>query len=250
MSKHGTTVELLGGYRANFADYTMTKRGVEPAIVYQLRKPGYGGMEGVDVVLLGGDGVAERIIVTGDLCPNDNQGCASNIGYGLGWFAGKSSGQYLCSKFLRTTWVPEVARAALRDRLAEEEKEADESGSMCDRADAKTRAAKLAEAIENVEENGDSIDDPTRSAEAFYELWTDVYQDGPEDTGFDYDPRSAALLIAIQEAFARLYWAAREADEVVLKAELGPVQQMSIHCATFDDFAEDFGNPPVAQEPA
>ena len=224
MSDTDTRTSLLASYRKQFANYTLTELGAWPVRVYQLRKPGHGGMEGVDVLVMGGGQVPERIVVTGDLAPNDNQGCVSNVGYGLDWFAGRKSDDYLCGKFLRREWVPEIARAALKDRLEEEQKDAaDENLDSLDRAAAKTRAEKLAEAMEDF---GESTD-PTRSAEAFHELWSDVYDDTPEDTGFGYDPRSAALLVAIQETFARLYWDTREAEEqakcaAAVEATIGP----------------------------
>ena len=216
MSKSETTAaDYLARYRASFADYTMVKHGAEPAIIYQLRKPGHGGMDGVDLILLGGEHVGQRIVVTGDLSPNDNQGCQSNLGYGLDWFAGRCSDHYLCEKFFRKVWVPDLARAELRERLVEEQQEAadDEGNNAKARAELRERVEKLEEAVEHVEEDGDSIDDPTRSAEAFHDLWVDVYHDGPEGMGYGYDPRSAALLVAIQETFSRLYWAAREVEK-------------------------------------
>ena len=226
MSNTGTRASLLASYRKQFANYTLTELGAWPVRLYQLRKPGYGGMEGVDVLIMGGGQVPERIVVTGDLAPNDNQGCVSNIGYGLDWFAGRKSDDYLCGKFLRREWVPEIARAALKGRLEEEQRdEDDEDLDKDDRAAATTRIEAIGEALDAAADPGGA--DPTRSAEAFHELWTELYDDGPEDTGFGYGPRSAALLVAIQETFARLYWDKREAEEqaksaAVVEATIGP----------------------------
>lgn len=241
MSDADTREAHLARYRKNFADYTMVELGAWPVRLYQLRKPGHGGMEGVDVLVMGGD-VDERIVITGDLAPNDNQGCVSNIGYGVDWFAGRKSDDYLCGKFLRQVWVPEDARAAIKDRLAEEQRDAaDEDLDADERETARERAEKLAEAVEYAEE----FNDPARSSEAFHELWEEVYDDTPEDLGFGYDPRSAALLVAIQETFARLYWAKREAE--TLTATLGPLQQPT-RCDTAEDVAALLADPPpVAQ---
>lgn len=204
--------QRLDEFRAQLADYTLTEMGAEPARIFLLRKPEGGAMEGVDIAFLGGPGLGERIIITGDLCPLLH-GCVSNIGYGIGWFAGRKSDAYLCEKFLRKVWVPEQALAALKDRLAEEEREERELGDdpvrAQERINAMARIQKLTEAIEEI--GGDPSDAcaPTRSAEAFCDLWVDIYGDTPEDIGFGYAPRDAALLVAIQEAFARLYEAAQ-----------------------------------------
>jgi hypothetical protein len=198
---------MLDNYRKQFADYTMTEHGAEPARIFHLRKPGWGGMEGVDIVFLGSDTV-DRIVITGDLCPNDNQGCVSNVRYGLGWFARPQGGKYLCGRFLRETWVPECALAGLRDALAEQRRIlAEDEPDANERRDVEKRIGALEEAIEAAA-LGDS-DDPTRSAEAFSDWWCDTFNDGPEDTGYGYDPRDEALLVVIHETFVRLYAAHR-----------------------------------------
>ena len=217
----------LTRYRAHFAPYTLTMLGAWPARLFQLRKPGEPRCGGVDIVVLGGDGVEERILVTGDLCPSDN-GAISVVGYGLGWFAGRASGDYLCGVFVHKVWVPERARAALRDTLAEAQKDLSEheegdarepcSDARC--ATYKTRLteriAKLTEAVASFTEHPGSIDDPTRSASAFDDFWREVVNDDPEGTGYGYDPRNAALLTAIHETFARLYWAEQAKGELPL----------------------------------
>lgn len=56
----------------------------------------------------------EGITITGDLTPEAN-GSASVYGYDLDWFAGQSSEDYLCGKFLTIGWFPELAAVAIRD---------------------------------------------------------------------------------------------------------------------------------------
>lgn len=214
--------EHLARYRRGFAPYTMTKLGAEPAVLFQLRAPGEPRSGGVDVVILGGAGLEEeRILVTGDLCPGEN-GAISVVGYGLGFFVGRASGDYLAGIFFEKVWVPERARATLRDRLTEAQEESVEvvPGTPCgDALDAMYQArqaeriAKLTEAATAFTEHPGGIDDPTRDANDFDDFWRDVFNDDPEGTGYGYDPRSAALLTAIKETFARLYWAAVEEAE-------------------------------------
>lgn len=200
---------FLATYRKQFSDYTLTELGAAPARVFLLRKPEWERMEGVDIVFLGSDDgrgpLAQRIVITGDLCPARNDGCASPPGYTLGWLRGATSHDYLCSNFLRERWVPANALDVLKDARDEVVRELAEDGlSGRDEECAKVRLRKLREAIE---EAGDEPENcgTTRSAEAFCDLWIEVFGTSPEDEGVGYDPRDVALLVAIQEAFARLY---------------------------------------------
>jgi hypothetical protein len=209
---------LLDQYLRNFADYTLTEEGLglPPVRVFRLRKPGHGSMEGVDLLFTCGTETAraaERIVVTGDLCPNDNQGCVSNTGNGLLWFAGTASDDYLCSKFLRKTWVPDIALDALRGLLDDARKDTEADAEVVDerameRAHRRLHAVEEAIAESEGEPDGESA--ITRSSEAFGEWEYEVFHDTSEAPGFGYEPREAALLCAIQKTFARLYAAMQE----------------------------------------
>lgn len=56
----------------------------------------------------------EGIVLMGDLTP-ERQGSISNIGYGLGWFRGRLSENYLCEKFLDQKWEPLSVRESMVD---------------------------------------------------------------------------------------------------------------------------------------
>lgn len=205
-----------------FATYTLTTHGAPPVRLYQLRKPGLARVQGVDIVITGGgtEDVAERILITGDLAPNRNDGSISVVGYGLDWFAGRCPVDYLCSRFLRKQWVPADARAALRERLVEEQEEVQDAGeAQEDASRAVKKVEKLTAALDEVGRYSGGVSDPTRSAEAFSELWVEVYGDTPESIGYGYDARDAALLIVIQDTFRHLYW---EAVDVAERAARDP----------------------------
>lgn len=200
-----TLDQRIADSRAYFADYTMAVHRGSHTSAYLLRKPGHGGMEGVDI-LFTSEPLNERIVITGDLCPNDNQGCISDLGHGLGWFARRQGTDSLCAKFLRTRYVPQIALERLVSMLTDEVR--DSTDEMLDdeqRSIAAERVAKIQEAIDSV----DHGDDPTRSAEAFHEWWTDTFDNSDDIPGYGYDLRDAALLTVICETFGRLYAATK-----------------------------------------
>lgn len=196
-------VEELERYRRTFAAYTLEEHGAEPVRVLILRAPSGGHMGSTTIVFTGGGAVAEYIAILGDLCPGTN-GVISDFGYGVGWLAGRKSDGYLCEKFLRKEFIPEVARDALLDMLDEERKSLVEDGLDADElATARKRISALTEAVESTD---DCLDEsPARSSEALYEFFAEELDDSPSSIGMSYQARDAALLIAIQEAFARLY---------------------------------------------
>lgn len=153
---------------------------------------------GVVRILFTSAPLAEQIIITGDLHPGNGNGILSNGGYGIGWFGSRKSEHYLCEKFLRTEFVPAKAREALLNVVtdyANDDLELDHG-----EVDELTQA--LAASIDP--DNGDPSN-PVRSHEAFYEWWTEFFEDTPEDRGFDYHPDTAGWLCAIQQRFVELY---------------------------------------------
>lgn len=166
----------------------------------------------------------EQIIVTGDLCPGDN-GVMSDFGYGLGWFGSRKSEGYLCEKFLRREFVPAAALRALKHALEQEEQDAKDSHEpapiaaqpsewqirrdiLCppyEPAKARTRIDALKEAVDDIGDEPTGAASVVRNHDAFYEFWGDVFGGSPEDEGFDYNPRAAGWLCAIQQRFAECY---------------------------------------------
>jgi hypothetical protein len=58
----------------------------------------------------------EGIVITGDLCPRaGTRGVVSDLNYGIGWFSGKLSPDYLCEKFLDREWHAELAAQDLKE---------------------------------------------------------------------------------------------------------------------------------------
>lgn len=200
---YATNLEM---FRRGFANHTLEEHPGPAGLTCILRPPSGGHCESTMLIFTGDDAgkVPGYIVVMGDLCPGAN-GVVSNIGYGVGWFAARKSEGYLCEKFLRKVWVPELALAALRQALQDER----DAFVDADRAEVE-RITKRVEALEEaIEEAGeDASGDVVAESTPFYEAWTDIYDDSPEDQGYGYDPKDAALLVAIQETFARLYAAA------------------------------------------
>ena len=197
--------EKLDGNRRAFATYTLEDHGGAPAHTFVLRPPGGGNVQSTTLIFTGGPGVHEYIAILGDLCPQaGGNGVVSNIGYGVGWFARPTSHDHLCQKFLRQVYVPELARAALEDHQRQERADAvNETLSEDWRKAASSAATELEAALAD--------EDSFATHEALYETWEEVFGNTDvENTGMGYDARDAALLVAIQEAFARLYHAMLE----------------------------------------
>jgi len=124
----------------------------------------------------------EGIALMGDLTP-ERHGSISALGYGLDWFAGTLSEDYLCKKFLTTRWVHELAINELRDpRSYLREDITPETG------------ARLDEIAHELADHGCEW-----VAEQIMDLGFDNVP------GFGYDPGEAGWLCAIQQRFAELY---------------------------------------------
>jgi hypothetical protein len=105
--------------------------------------------------------------------------------YGIGWFSGDLSEDYLCQKFLGKEWVPDRAKDSLKDMLEDED-----SGLGEEQKESIRRAI-----------YGDTFDDPT----LFGIWWQDTFDDYPESIGYGYNPGSAGWLSAVQQRFSVLY---------------------------------------------
>jgi len=202
----------------------------EGIVIYSLGPADGSWMESTRI-LISRHPLPEQIIITGDLCPGAN-GVLSDFGYGLGWFRSRKSEEYLCEKFLRREWVPDAALRALKYALEQEEQDAKNTQEpapiaaqpsewqtrldiLCPPyapAQARTRIEVLKEAIDDIGDELTSELSVARTSEAFYEFWIDVFGDSPEDQGFDYNPRDAGWLCAIQQRFAECYQALQSAN--------------------------------------
>ena len=118
------------------------------------------------------------ITICGQLHPGDSGVTAG--GYDLPWFSGEKSPGYLAEKFLRQSYDPRIAR---EDVLRVE---AGDPGAAKDLRD-------LADDLENLE--------PGEVADRVAEI-TGCSDDAP---GWDWNPDDFGLLVAVQDAFVRLY---------------------------------------------
>lgn len=126
-------------------------------------------------------------IITGDLRATDANAIAA-LGYNRDWFIGTMDESYLCSKFLKTEWRPDLAAKYGRQRVLESRRKLEIK---------KEQALTLWEACEEVEESEISPGD-------FGEAYLEVFGDYPEG-GSGYHPSAANWLCAIQERFSALY---------------------------------------------
>lgn len=103
--------ENLAAIRRELASHQLEPLPVHGSVTgYYLRPPDGGRMQSTLILF-----APEGIVIMGDLCPNLH-GAISCMGYGVGWFSGKLSDSYLCEKFLRQTWISELAKEGLTDR--------------------------------------------------------------------------------------------------------------------------------------
>jgi len=138
--------------------------------------------------------VANSICLNGDLCVGYN-GVVSASGYELGWFSGRLSEGYLCSKFLRQEWQWEAAVEVIEWQIKEAKEE------NYDMADSWW--------LENADKCRKFIKDPewrydTPTQWEFYEFMTELGDDGTELPGYDYPRIDAGWLCAIQQRYAEL----------------------------------------------
>jgi len=126
-----------------------------------------------------------QICIFGDYCPGIH-GVVSTVNYGVDWFAGSLSPDYLCSKFLRDEWSEEQTFIELKAQLDYED-------------DPKIRES-IIEFIDCYEGTGDGL-----SQKELYEWYKDTYGTYDDPVGFGYNLRDAGILCAIQRRFSELY---------------------------------------------
>lgn len=126
----------------------------------------------------------EGICISGDFSPTPNGAC-SNIGYGLQWFSGDLSDDYLAEKFLIKQFVREYAITELENI----------SKDIIDN----NNRNKLIHIIQNLENN-------TYDQNGLYMALVDGLEWILEDRvpGYNYDIYQQASLVAIQKTFSSL----------------------------------------------
>lgn len=131
----------------------------------------------------------EGIILKGDIRFGNLDVLASDLGYGLPWFASKLSESYLCEKFLRQKYVKELALAELNDPESYLRELIGEPSHP--------RLDELAAVVDG--------DDDWAWPSRIYDVLTALGVDSESIPGWGYDPVEAGYLCAVQQRFAELY---------------------------------------------
>ena len=149
---------------------------------FKLRKPGDGRMMSTLITF-----TPEGIVIQGDLTPETN-GTVSCYGYGLKWFSGRLSEDYLCGKFLQMKFVPEFVEPGFKRDIISKRRD----GELT-----KDGARELWDSIRWMGEI---------TPENVYRFWADElgHEDGEGCPGYGYEPGEAGWLCAIQQRFAEL----------------------------------------------
>ena len=80
---------------------------------FKMKRPGSGRSMSTQILF-----TPEGIVISGDLCPRGGtRGVISDLGYGLDWFSGRLSEDYLCEKFLVVGWHRALAEEELTQMI-------------------------------------------------------------------------------------------------------------------------------------
>lgn len=163
-------------------------------LAYYMKEPGQGRMMST-LFIFGPEG----IVIMGDLCPGGpkNQGSISDFNYGIGWFSGNLSENYLCSKFLTEEWQAEAALEWIGEHVKEIES-GEEAGNV--------------EAFLQIERDlrGGEMDE----SHFRDDLECAGYVCDDELPGYDYHRSTAGWLCALQQRFSELFSAKEESKGV------------------------------------
>jgi hypothetical protein len=147
----------------------------------------------------------EGIALQGDVGLGPTQhGLCSTRGYGLGWFVGDLSEDYLAEKFLRPCWTAQRAIEEVRWRLGESKAAEVAAETEAEREALRARAAVWADALTKLEGGGGEYGE-----HGLYDDLADAEidtSDGVPGWGCDIDDQG--WLCGIQQAFRRLWLAA------------------------------------------
>lgn len=210
---------------------------------FYLKRPGNGRMCSTMVLF-----TPEGIALMGDLTPEHN-GTVSCYGYGLDWFVGNLSEDYLCEKFLAKGWHADLAQDELLDlakeilegkhedsfhetraiEKAREERDAlleqegtEGWGERVSRAKSRLNSLRM-DLSRKMKDLVGSLEDGSMEGNEFAEEWRELmeWEDSEGTPGWGYKPSEAGWLCAIQQKFAELYSLKRELVESA-KAEVKP----------------------------
>lgn len=150
----------------------------------------------VHVVFLTG-----RIGLTGDACLGPTlHGLWSVGGYGVEWFSGKLSPDYLCEKFLRNSYDAKATASLILDWYRETKKSDAELAKLF-----KERVDDLAPWESELEKQIELICEDTSDGGELSELLNGDFAGLDFETPCHTYGESAAPLVAVQQTFARLY---------------------------------------------
>ncbi|MDB4278266.1 hypothetical protein N9917_01550 [Deltaproteobacteria bacterium] len=153
----------------------------------------------------------EGIAIQGDVGLGAAQnGICSRLGKGLGWFRGRLSEDYLCSKFLSKTWQREVVTRGLDSWLSDTQGELETAIKEMMAEDELTRE----EALEEAKDERENVAAWTKiraawgdetSEKEMYEVGSGLLTDFWDySLGYDYPLADAGWLCVIQQRFAAL----------------------------------------------
>jgi hypothetical protein len=166
-----------------FKDHTLVLNAdTDHVKAWYLKSPEHGRLMSCLIVF-----TDEGIAIMGDLVPTQN-GVISSYGYGVQWFTGHLSEDYLCEKFLAKEFVPELAEQSFKESLLYARRQGD-----LDKEESR-------EAWDKIESLHDEL-----GPDRFYALYWDTFDDSPDTCGYDYNPGDAGWLCAIQQKFSELY---------------------------------------------
>ncbi len=188
-------------------------------LVVEMKQPGTRNMK-VQVTF-----TPEGIAIQGDVGLGETQrGLCSATGYGLAWWVGQLSEDYLAEKFLHTKWTKERAIEDLeymREQLREELKDAEvvkpeEESALGDAGKERDKLiATLSRKIAALDEMIPGVDDGQVDARQLYDDLCDADLGSDDGTpGWGYCPTDMGWLAAIQQAFKRLWdeWQTKKLD--------------------------------------
>lgn len=183
----------IENYCERLKNHVLTKVSEDPE-TYYLHEPGEDGEMETRIMSTLIVFTQENIVVTGDLSPGRN-GVISCLGYGVEWFSGQLSGDYLASKFLDKVWEADYAQ---RDLNAYIKERASDAWYDRDRDTIKKLKELRDFAREShwIFENGHEFHN--QISEYIVDLWD-------YEMGIDYPSGDYEWLIAIQRQFAKKY---------------------------------------------
>lgn len=232
--RHEAYTERLERITRNLVDHELVLLGSDPSAAlyhFRLQKPGGSRVMSSDFIF-----TKYQTFITGDYSPcTGPNGVTSNLGNGLGWFAGKLSPDYLASKFLDRVWC-KLNAEDWYDDLCETDPDDEEwvqctackgegyvqpdDEDECETCDGEGKvppatskwAAKLKEALGDNSWGSDFGEGPFDTPH----LWHETFKEVISEAGWDnesaypnnvYEIGNWAMLTACHAKFRELFWA-------------------------------------------